>query len=114
MKSAYAIAIECIVGIACIALPVTAHAQDYPDKPIRMLVPVLPGGAPDFGGRIVAERLSIRLGQKVVVENRAGAGGVIALEVLKGAYQAGDTIVVDAQPDGGLVFDLAATAEIVT
>jgi hypothetical protein len=38
----------------------------------------------------------------------------IALEVLKGAYQAVDTIVVDANPDGGLVFDLAATAEIVT
>ena len=61
----------------------TCAAQDYPDKPIRMLVPVLPGGAPDFGGRIVAERMSVRLGQKVVVENRAGAGGVIALEVLK-------------------------------
>ena len=56
-----------------------AHSQTaaYPAKPIRMIVPVLPGGAPDFGGRIVAERLSLRLGQKVVVENRAGAGGII-------------------------------------
>ena len=70
----------------------TCAAQDYPDKPIRMLVPVLPGGAPDFSGRIVAERLSVRLGQKVVVENRAGAGGVIALEVLKASPPNGYTI----------------------
>ena len=67
-------------------------AQDYPDRPIRMLVPVRPGGAPDFGGRLVAERLSIRLGQKVVVENRAGAGGVIALELVKSAPPNGYTI----------------------
>lgn len=67
-------------------------AQDYPDRPIRMLVPVLPGGAPDFGGRLVAERLSTRLGQKVVVENRAGAGGVIALELVKSAPPNGYTI----------------------
>jgi tripartite-type tricarboxylate transporter receptor subunit TctC len=67
-------------------------AQDYPDRPIRMLVPVLPGGAPDFGGRLVAERLSIRLGQKVVVENRAGAGGVIALELVKSSPPNGYTI----------------------
>ena len=67
-------------------------AQDYPDRPIRMLVPVLPGGAPDFGGRLVADRLSIRLGQKVVVENRAGAGGVIALELVKSAPPNGYTI----------------------
>ncbi len=86
MKTAFAIAISCF---AC--LP-AAQAQDFPDKSIRMIVPVLPGGAPDFGGRIVAERLSARLGQKVVVENRAGAGGVIALEVLKSSPPNGYTI----------------------
>ncbi len=69
--------------VSALGLVSAAAAQDYPDKPIRMIVPVLPGGAPDFGGRIVAERLSLRLGQKVVVENRAGAGGIIGLEVLK-------------------------------
>ncbi|NBR29432.1 MAG: tripartite tricarboxylate transporter substrate binding protein, partial [Betaproteobacteria bacterium] len=80
------------VFAACAVSFSAAQAQDYPDKPIRMLVPVLPGGAPDFGGRIVAERLSVRLGQKVVVENRAGAGGVIALEVLKASPANGYTI----------------------
>ena len=71
------------VLVTALGLVSAVAAQDYPDKPIRMIVPVLPGGAPDFGGRIVAERLSLRLGQKVVVENRAGAGGIIGLEVLK-------------------------------
>ena len=80
------------VALVCLCGTGVAHAQEYPDKPIRMLVPVLPGGAPDFGGRIVAERLSTRLGQKVVVENRAGAGGVIALEVLKASPPNGYTI----------------------
>jgi tripartite-type tricarboxylate transporter receptor subunit TctC len=80
------------ITIACFALQTAAQTQDYPDKPIRMLVPVLPGGAPDFGGRIVAERLSLRLRQKIVVENRAGAGGVIALEVLKSSPPNGYTI----------------------
>ena len=69
------------VLVTALGLVNAAAAQDYPDKPIRMIVPVLPGGAPDFGGRIVAERLSLRLGQKVVVENRAGAGGIIGLEM---------------------------------
>ena len=80
------------IAFALFVCACAAQAQDYPDKPIRMLVPVLPGGAPDFGGRIVAERLSVRLGQKVVVENRAGAGGVIALEVLKASPPNGYTI----------------------
>jgi tripartite-type tricarboxylate transporter receptor subunit TctC len=86
MKTAIAIATACLSWLH------TAQAQEYPDRPIRMIIPVLPGGAPDFGGRIIADRLSLRLGQKVVVENRAGAGGVIALEVLKSAPPNGYTI----------------------
>jgi hypothetical protein len=81
-----------LTTLLCAAALPQAQAQDYPDRPIRMIVPVLPGGAPDFGGRIVAERLSIRLGQKVVVENRAGAGGIIGLEVLKSSPPNGYTI----------------------
>ena len=79
-----------LAGLICAATPLAA--QDFPDRPIRMLTPSLPGGAPDVGGRIVAERLSVRLGQKVVVENRAGAGGVIGLELLKNAPPNGYTI----------------------
>jgi len=82
-----------IAALYCVQFASTqALAQEYPDRPIRMLTPSLPGGAPDVGARVVAERLSVRLGQKVVVENRAGAGGVIALELLKNSPPNGYTI----------------------
>ena len=90
MRYAIHASLAALAAVHCLASP--AAAQDYPDRPIRMLTPSLPGGAPDVGARVVAERLSVRLGQKVVVENRAGAGGVIALELLKNAPPNGYTI----------------------
>jgi tripartite-type tricarboxylate transporter receptor subunit TctC len=68
---------------ACLAvgaLSDAASAQSYPSKPLRMVIPFAAGGSPDIIGRIVAEELSTMLGQSVVVENRAGAGGNIAVQ----------------------------------
>ncbi|TCI00400.1 tripartite tricarboxylate transporter substrate binding protein [Roseococcus sp. SYP-B2431] len=59
------------------AMPVALHAQTYPDKAIRMVVPYTPGGGTDNLGRIVARALGEQLGQSVVIENRGGAGGNI-------------------------------------
>lgn len=70
------------------APPVCAQAP-YPDRPIRMLVTIPPGGAPDVAARIVAQRLGERLGQPVVIENRAGSNGQIATEA-----------AVRSRPDG--------------
>jgi tripartite-type tricarboxylate transporter receptor subunit TctC len=57
-----------------------AHAQKYPDKPIRFIVPFAPGGGSDFIARFMAQKMSAGLGQQVIVENKPGAGGMLGIE----------------------------------
>ncbi len=72
-----------------IALPGAALAQAWPAKPIRLMVPFPPGGSTDIVARIVAQKLSEKLGQSIVIENRGGAGGTI-----------GTAIIAKSAPDG--------------
>ena len=74
-----------------------AHAQ-YPDRPIRLIVGFPPGGAADILGRIAAQRLSESLGQQVVVDNRGGAGGLIATETAARAAPDGYTLLFTSIP----------------
>jgi tripartite-type tricarboxylate transporter receptor subunit TctC len=80
-------------------------AQDYPSRTVRIVVPFPPGGAPDLVGRTLANRLSERLGQPFVVENRTGAGGNIAAEAVAKAAPDGYTLL--ASSDGPLVINPA-------
>lgn len=89
----------CFVLVVTILLPaapwgVTASAQSYPSKSIRLIVPFPPGGVPDIVGRHVAQRLSVGLGQTVFVDNRAGAAGTVGLEAGAKSTADGYTLVL--------------------
>jgi tripartite-type tricarboxylate transporter receptor subunit TctC len=73
--------ILCALGFVMSFPAELAHAA-YPDRPIRLIVPSAAGGGPDIGSRLIAAELSKQLGQNVVVENRAGASGVIGTEAI--------------------------------
>jgi len=69
-------------------------AAEYPDHPVRLIIPFPPGGSNDVVGRLVAKQLSARLGQQVFVDNRAGAGGVIGTEAATQAPPDGYTLLM--------------------
>ena len=71
-----------------------AAAQDYPTKPVRLIIPFAPGGSVDIVARLVASRLSDRLGQQVTPDNRAGAGGIIGAELASKAPADGYTLLL--------------------
>jgi tripartite-type tricarboxylate transporter receptor subunit TctC len=93
--------IRLVVALAAFAAAsAAAAAQSFPARPLRLIVPFPPGGGSDAIGRIIAQPLVERLGQQVVVDNRAGAGGSIGTEA-----------AVRASPDGHTMV-LASTSEI--
>ncbi|MBX9902943.1 MAG: tripartite tricarboxylate transporter substrate binding protein [Burkholderiales bacterium] len=77
---------------ALIAIP--AQAQNYPSRPVRFVVPFVPGGPTDIQGRMLGEKLAQRLGQQVLIDNRGGAGGNIGMELTAKAPPDGYTIVI--------------------
>jgi tripartite-type tricarboxylate transporter receptor subunit TctC len=79
----------CAIGAALSITSVGAMAQQYPDRAIRLIIPFAPAGTNDIIGRVVAQRASELLGQTIVADNRAGAGGTI-----------GSTLAARSQPDG--------------
>ena len=82
-------ALICVAVLACVA---TSRAQDYPAKPVRIVVPLAPGGGNDTTARLVAKKLAETMGQQVIVENRPGGAGAIAGEIVVRAPADGYTL----------------------
>jgi tripartite-type tricarboxylate transporter receptor subunit TctC len=84
------------VVLAIAALPFVANAQSFPSKPVKFIVPYAAGGLPDSVARIVAQKLTERLGQTVVVDNKPGGNGVVAFQnLMAGANDNHSFIVSD-------------------
>jgi len=79
----------CLAATAC-----ALQAQEYPQKPIRLIVPFATGGATDNSARALSDRLAAKLGQRIVVENRGGAGGNIGTEIVAQAAPDGYTLLL--------------------
>jgi len=94
------------VTATCLSTGASVHAQAYPSKPIRMIVPFPAGGTTDIIARIVAQRMSESMGQPVPVENRGGAGGAIGADVVAKAPPDGYTIMMH-----NLTFPLSSVAQ---
>src|SRR5262245_60544072 len=89
--------------VACIAGASPVHAQQWPDKPVRILVPFPPGGGTDIQARLLSSSFQKSMGQNFIVDNRTGASGLIATQ-----------LAVEAPPDGNTILFTSASLSVIT
>jgi tripartite-type tricarboxylate transporter receptor subunit TctC len=96
-----------LCAVCALLIPAAALSQTYPNRSIRLIVPLPPGGSADFHARLVADRMTQAFGQPVLVENRPGAGGAIGVALLAKAAPDGYTIGVG--PAGAMSMNVSLT-----
>jgi len=90
------VALAAVAACAQLAAPLTASAQAFPSKPVKLVVPFPPGGSLDNAGRLLAQKLSEAWGQQVLVENKPGAGGNVGADAVAKSPADGYTVVMGA------------------
>ncbi len=83
-----------LLTLVAVGVSAQSGAQNYPSKPIRLVVTYAPGGTTDIQARMLAEKLPARLGQQILIDNRGGAGGNIGMEIVARAPADGYTLVI--------------------
>jgi tripartite-type tricarboxylate transporter receptor subunit TctC len=94
VKRTLTLALSLFSAVVLLATSAASLGQDYPTRPIRMIVPLVPGGGTDIAARVTAQKLTERWGQQVIVDNRPGAGGNIGTEIVTHAAPDGYTVLV--------------------
>ena len=93
MRQMRSILMWAAAAVVALGAPATAQS-DYPNRPVRLIIPFPPGGSNDVVGRMIGTQLSEKLGRQVVIDNRAGAGGVVGTEIVSKAPPDGYTLLV--------------------
>src|ERR1700722_2334620 len=88
------VALALFQAMLTVAAIVPAHAEDFPDRPLHLIIPYGPGGIVDFAGRVLAQKLGDALNQTVVPDNRPGAGGIVGVDVVAHAEPDGYNVVI--------------------
>ncbi len=94
MRNAACTVFGAICTLAIVAIAIPAHAENYPSKPVRIIIPWQAGGFVDIFGRVMSDRLRLALGQPFIVENKVGASGMIGSELVAKSNPDGYTLLV--------------------
>jgi tripartite-type tricarboxylate transporter receptor subunit TctC len=106
----FSVAARLLLPLVAVAWPGAAPAADYPSRPLRLVVSFPPGGSADFQARILGTRLTEQLGQQIIIDNRSGGSGVVALETVAKSAPNGYTLLLG--PMSGLTMNPSIFAKL--